>query len=135
MKQIIKSPNVLFLCMLLMLFVRPYSASDAKDANQKQRAASAIFHDIMQTLPSDMKAKVDSAGMKGKNDRLVSGSSAKGRASASGQTSMTRRDAAVGNLPDDVRGQVEKAITDIDLMNQNRQIQFKEYEKRHPGSR
>jgi hypothetical protein len=136
MKQIIKSLQVSFLCMLMLLFARPSSASDAKDTNLKQRAASAIFHDIMQTLPSDMKAKVDSAGMK-KNERPMS--SAKGRASAdsraSGQTSMSRRDAAVGNLPDDVRGQVEKAITDIDLMNQNRQIQFKEYEKKHPGSR
>lgn len=139
MKQIITILHVSSLCLLMMLFAQPSSASDAKDTNQRQRAASAIFDDIMQTLPNDMKAKVDSAGIGRKSDRSVSGSSSKAQAASdsrsSSQTSVMRRNDAAGSLPDDVRGQIEKAISDIDLMNQDRQIQFKEYEKRHPGAR
>jgi hypothetical protein len=136
-KMIFKSALVSFLCVLFLAPAQPSRASDAKDTNQRQRAASAIFDDIMQTLPGDMKTKVDSAGVMTKNGRPVSASKAHAAADSrsSSQTSAMRRDEAAGSLPDDVRGQVEKAISDIDLMNQSRQIQFKEYEKRHPGSR
>jgi hypothetical protein len=137
MKQIIQTLQIALLCMLVPIVAGQSFSSETRDTNQKQRAASAIFSDIMQTLPSGMKAKVDSASANRKNER--SAPSVKGRAApdsrSSSEAAASRRDGAIHNLPDDVRGQVEKAITDIDLMNQNRQIQFKEYEKKHPGPR
>jgi hypothetical protein len=137
MKQFMKPLYVSMLCVLIPLFAHQAVSSDPKDTNQKQRAASSIFDDIMQTLPAPMKAKVDSASANRKCERQaqpVKGQ-ASGASRSTNQAAASRRDGAVNNLPDDVRGQVEKAVTDIDLMNQNRQVQFKEYEKKHPGAR
>jgi hypothetical protein len=137
MRQTILRIQIMVVGLLMLSVAHPATASEGNDTNLKQRAASAIFNDIMQTLPNTMKNKVDSAGMSRKIE--YRGSSSNGHnpsnSQTSGRTSAERRDGAVKNLPDDVRGQVEKAIADIDLMNQNRQIQFKEYEKKHPGSR
>jgi hypothetical protein len=137
MKQKILTLQIALLCMLMPVFAQPSVPSDVRDTNRNRRAASAIFNDIMQTLPNAMKVKVDSAGMSRKTECPVAASKGHGPANsrASGPASSVRRDGAVKNLPVDVRGQVEKAIADIDLMNQNRQIQFKEYGKKHPGSR
>jgi hypothetical protein len=137
MKQIIHTLQIALLCMLMPIVARQSVSSDTKDGSRKQRAVSAIFSDIMQTLPPGMKAKVDSASTNRKNVRpapSAQGPEPSGSRSSS-EAAASRRDGAIHNLPDDVRGQVEKAIVDIDLMNQNRQIQFKEYEKKHPGPR
>jgi hypothetical protein len=113
------------------------SSDNARDTGRKQQQTAAIFDEIMQTLPSDMKAKVDSASVCAKNDakKQDKGSSS----TASGPQRQTPqsadRDAAVRQLPDDVRARVEKAMSDIDLMNQDRQIQFKDSERKHPGNK
>jgi hypothetical protein len=124
------------LCIMVPLFAQKLSGNDSKPADQKQRTASAIFDDIMLTLPGDMKAKVDSAASNRKCVRPSSASSvrASGDSRASNKAAASREN-AVGTLPEEVRSQVEKAIIDNDLMNQNRQVQFKEYEKKHPGTR
>ena len=44
------------------------SSGNAKDTGRKQHATAAIFDEIMQTLPSDMKAKVDSASVCARSD-------------------------------------------------------------------
>jgi hypothetical protein len=139
MNQIIKSMRQSLLWMFFIvapLFAQQSSGNVSKPADQKQRAASAIFDDIMLTLPGDMKAKVDSAASSRKCVRPSSASDSKasGDSHASNKAAASREN-AVGTLPDDVRSQVEKAIIDNDLMNQNRQVQFKEYEKKHPGAR
>jgi hypothetical protein len=140
MKNINISLRFAFLSMLCMtppLFSRQSPSIDANPAGQKQSAASAIFNDIMLTLPADMKAKVDSASISGKYARPQPPS--KGRPAAesspSKRAAMEKRNGAIADLPEDVRDQVEKSIIDIDLRNKDRQIQFKEYEKKHNGSR
>jgi Ni/Co efflux regulator RcnB len=102
------------------------------DASQKQRKTSAIFDEIMQTLPNDMKAKVDSAStIKKKNaGGQTSSSSNSGNQKA---PAAANRDDALKQLPDDVRQRVEKAISDIDVSNQDRQILFKDSKKRSAG--
>jgi hypothetical protein len=143
MKQIKKSLQFFLLCMVCLMTPLVAQSGDTPSqgaVDQKQRAASAIFDDIMLTLPGDMKAKVDSAAASGKSSRTARNvpcakNDAAGQARSSSNASADKRDGAVSGLPDDVRGQVEKAMTDIDLMNENRQVQFKEYEKKHPGSR
>jgi hypothetical protein len=119
---------------LAALFVMPSLAqTDARDTNQKQRSASAIFDEIMQTLPADMKAKVDSASCESRAD--VKSNAVKPQQSAKPASLQNNRDGAVQELPEDVRGKVEKAISEIDLGNQNRQIQFKEFEKKRQGGK
>jgi len=135
MKLIVTILRTLLLCVLVPVLAHAASPSDSKALNQKQRATSVIFNDIMQTLPNTMKARVDSASTNIKNKRSASSADPKSTSDSRSVTSAARKDGAVQNLPEDVRGKVEKAIIDIDLMNQDRQVQFKEYEKKHPGSK
>jgi hypothetical protein len=136
MKRILRILQSALVCSLPVLAAGP-SENGVAGANQKQQATAAIFDEIMQTLPPDMKARVDSASAGKKNDSKNTG---KGSARASAGTQKQRpqtsdRDAAVQQLPEDVRAKVEKAISDIDLMNQDRQIQFKDYEKKRQGGK
>jgi hypothetical protein len=107
------------------------TAGSNSDAHQKQRETSAIFDEIMQTLPSDMKAKVDSASTIKKEN--VGGQTSSGALSNQKQGTVANRDDALKQLPDDVRQRVEKAISDIDVSNQDRQILFKDSKKRSAG--
>ncbi|HMD67681.1 MAG TPA: hypothetical protein VKF42_02315 [Chitinivibrionales bacterium] len=113
------------------------SSGNPKDTGRKQHETAAIFDEIMQTLPSDMKAKVDSASVCARSEakKQDKGSSVTSSGSQKQASQPADRDDAVRQLPDDVRAKVEKAISDIDLMNQDRQIQFKDYEKKRPGSK
>lgn len=129
--------SLCMLCMVPHLFARQSPLGDSNATDQKQRATSAIYNEIMLTLPRDMAAKVDSAAIRGKSGRTQQSSKNRPVAESSSSKSAIagKRDGAVANLPEEVRDQVEKAIIDIDLMNKDRQIQFKEYEKKHQGSR
>lgn len=113
------------------------SSDNAKDTGRKQHETAAIFDEIMQTLPLDMKAKVDSASVCARNDakKQDKGSSGNSLGPQKQASQPADRDGAVRQLPDDVRAKVEKAISEIDLMNQDRQIQFKDYEKKRPGGK
>jgi hypothetical protein len=119
-------------CIFVPLFAYSAWSSDTKEVNRKQRATSEIFSDIMQTLPNNMKAKVDSASC-ARNNRNAAAAKANSASDSRTKVTTVHRDGVVQNLPEDVRGKVEKAILDVDLMNQDRQVQFKEYEKKHPG--
>jgi hypothetical protein len=124
-------------CVLTQFVYTPFAQTGTKDTNQKQAAAS-IFDEIMQTLPADMKAKVDSASMAPKADPKSprkNNSSANPQQSPKPGSQEINRETAVKELPVEVRGKVERAISEIDLMNQNRQIQFKEYEKKRLGNK
>jgi hypothetical protein len=123
-------------CSLPVLAAGP-SGNGLAGADQKQQATDAIFDEIMQTLPPEMKARVDSASAGKKIDSKNPGkASARSPAGTQKQPPQTGdRDAAVQQLPEDVRVRVEKAISDIDLMNQDRQIQFKDYEKKRQGGK
>ena len=84
-----------------------------------------------------MKAKVDSAGVEVKADAKAQQKNSSSNALRPLKPALQEpsRDGAVSKLPDDVRDKVEKAISEIDRMNQDRQVQFKEYEKKHLGSK
>ena len=121
----------------LPAFPQTAASGNAKDTDARQHETAVLFDEIMQTLPSDMKAKVDSASACARSDagRQEKGSSAAASAAQKQPALNNDRDAAVQKLPEDVRAKVEKAISDIDFMNQDRQIQFKDYEKKHQGGK
>jgi hypothetical protein len=140
MKDLLSVIQVILLCFLAPAFAQSPGSDGSKDTNQRHHATNAIFNEIMSTLPLDMKAKVDSAGINSvaarHDQKQGTRNSMPGKspmALPQGVTPGVLREEAIKGLPEEVRGQVEKAISDIDLMNQNRQIQFKEYEKKHLG--
>jgi hypothetical protein len=109
------------------------TAGDNNNASQKQRETSAIFEEIMQTLPSDMKAKVDSASATKKKNAVGQTSSASNSGNQKQASLAADRNDALKQLPEDVRQRVEKAISDIDNSNQDREILFKDSKKRAVG--
>jgi hypothetical protein len=135
MKSVATIIQILLLCLLAPVAGQPSGTTVKGDTNQKQHAASAIFDEIMQTLPADMKAKVDSASEDVRADAKVQQKNPSAPRPLKPGLQEQSRDGAVSKLPEDVRSKVEKAISEIDLMNQDRQIQFKEYEKKHLGSK
>ena len=137
MKSVANILQILLLCLLAPVAGQPSGTTVKGDTNQKQHAASDIFNEIMQSLPADMKAKVDSAGLDVKADAKTQqkNSSSNAPRPLKSAPQEPSRNGAVNKLPEDIRSKVEKAISEIDLMNQDRQIQFKEYEKKHPGSK
>jgi hypothetical protein len=137
MKSAANILQIILLCLLAPVAGQPSGTTAKGDTNQKQHAASDIFNEIMQSLPTDMKAKVDSAGVDVKADAKAQQKNSSSNAARPLKPALQEpsRDGAVSKLPEDVRSKVEKAISEIDLMNQDRQIQFKEYEKKHPGSK
>jgi hypothetical protein len=138
MKSSIYLLQIALMCLFTSLVAQSPGQNGTKDTNQKQHATSAIFDEIMQTLPADQKAQIDSASVDVKSDsRDVHKNTAAANTSRTVRPSVSEsgRDGAVKELPDDVRGKVEKAISEIDLMNQDRQIQFKEYEKKRQGNK
>jgi hypothetical protein len=137
MKTITSIFQILLLCLLAPVAGQSSGTTANGDTNQKQHAASAIFNEIMQTLPTDMKAKVDSASVDVKADAKAQQKNSSSNAPRPLKPNLQEpaRDGAVSKLPEEMRGKVEKAISEIDLMNQNRQVQFKEYEKKRLGTR
>ncbi|HUI92397.1 MAG TPA: hypothetical protein VLX68_09150 [Chitinivibrionales bacterium] len=135
MKYLAYILQILIVCLLAPVAGQPSGSSVKGDTNQKQHAASDIFNEIMQSLPADMKAKVDSAAADVKADAKAQQKNQSSESQSSKGTGADSRDGAVNKLPAEMRDKVEKAISDMDLMNQNRQIQFKEYEKKRLGGK
>jgi hypothetical protein len=140
MKKVLSILRVVLLCLLAPAFAQSPGPDGSKDTNQRHHEANAIFNEIMSTLPLDMKAKVDSAAINSMDARHMQKPGTRNTipgkspiAPPQGAAAGVSREGAIKGLPEEVRGQVEKAISDIDLMNQDRQIQFKEYEKKHLG--
>jgi len=132
MKNMYYYISIAIVCLMTTLG-NAQTTGNTHDASQKQRATSAIFDEIMQTLPSDQKTKVDSASTIKRKNAGGQTSSASNSGNQKQAPGAADRDDALQQLPDDVRQRVEKAISDIDNSNQDRQILFKDSKKRSAG--
>ena len=98
------------------------SADKAAD----KRNYDAIFSDILNSLPQDKRALVDSAhGAKG-NAVPATGPADPEAARKAGET---KRSQALQALPPEVKARVDKAISDLDNRRKQKQAEFKELEK------
>jgi hypothetical protein len=82
-----------------------------------------IFNDIMQSLPADVKLKLDSVSTVNNNANIVS--------RKNGPNTNKTYKGQLDGLSDDMRIRVEKAMHEIDLQKQKRQLQFKETKRKN----
>ncbi|MBD3393493.1 MAG: DUF4414 domain-containing protein [Chitinivibrionales bacterium] len=90
-----------------------------------------IFDEIMQSLPKDAKAQVDSAKQAGATAQ--SGESVQTREQAA-ERAMDREQ-ALEELPQELRNQVEKAIGRMESTSKKRQVEFKERRAEKSGNK
>ena len=109
--------------MIPVLAAAVFMSSAAQEKPAPARSSSEIFNEIMQSLPNDARAKIDSIHTLVQNRKIgqPSCSLSLGRPAADAGGS-----AALGNLSPDLRQKVEKAIQEIEKQRQKRQLQFKE---------
>lgn len=89
---------------------------------EEKTATDNIFKDIMQSLPENVKNKLDSLKSKPVDRKL----------SVPDKSTINRlNDQRRSDLSQDLRLKVEKAMKEIDLQQQKRQLQFKESKKKN----
>ena len=105
-------------------------AEEPKKANGKgdsNISTDQIFSDIMQTLPKDLKSKVENAN-EIMNDRKTPENVIEEKKEAAVQAEEQKQK-ALQELPEDVRVKVEKVIKEMDSRMKERQGQLKELNK------
>lgn len=94
-------------------------------STEKKTATDNIFEEVMQSLPENVKMKIDSvAGKKTENHRQES--SAEHKIKADENINRLKN----SDLSDDLRKKVEKAMNEIDRQQSKRELQFKESQKK-----
>lgn len=113
--------------------------SGAIHAQEEPKSVSpeAIFEDIMQTLPNQVRAQVDSASASS-HTQTVRASDVSDQSVSSDSESQSNDDAqarALTSLPESVQQRVEKAIQEIEQSSSERAVQFKEHRQRQKGGK
>ena len=111
------------------------AAAAEKPASAKQEY-DAIFSDILQSLPQDKRALVDSAhGAKGAGPHAAppanpgNGKPTEEEKEKARQAAKAKRSEAIQALPPEMRSRVDKAITDLDNRRKEKQAELKELGK------
>lgn len=129
---ILKTVIMIGLALSLSPFIlKAGEPDDVKDKNADAQTGRPvviedIFKDIIQTLPSNVKADLDSLRKvqeKGNKNQVHKVDTQK----IAEQISMDKR---MKDLPENVRKQVEMAIQEIEKNREERELQFKEMQKK-----
>lgn len=91
---------------------------------QNELRTDEIFNDIMQSLPADIKSRVDSIKI---NPQKKSSSYFQNKSTIEIQTIKNKN---MENISQELKIKIEKAMKEIDLKKQKRQMQFKENKSR-----
>jgi hypothetical protein len=102
------------------------SATPAKDANE-------IFNSILQTMPKDMKLRVDSASVIQKSQKENGKKIPAQSNSEKSKLYAENKNASLDKLPDEVRQQVLKTMQEIEQQKMERMIEFKESKEQKNG--
>jgi hypothetical protein len=120
-------PPLIFRGVLLVaLAVCGVSAQESGDSNKQvsnEKRLDLLFDQIMQTLPEGARSKVDSAATVKTDRRPVSGVTSAGKMDHITAHSPRER---LSELPDDLKAQVERAITDMEQRKEERKAQFRD---------
>ena len=127
-----------FTAILMVVCVAAVSFSQAPGENKGDGGkettveTDAIFDDIIQSLPGQLRAEVDSAKQAGAASAQAPDAEAVQKRT---EEQEQLRQEALDELPEKVRNQVEKAIDDMDENLQERQLQFKEQKGKMKGNK
>ena len=109
-----------------IFFVTGVSAqNDSRPASVDEKRLDLLFNEIMETLPDQERSRVDSAAtVTTRSKQLPQSPSTESH--RNGTVPVQTR---LNGLPDELRGQVERAIVDMEQRKEERKIQFRESRK------
>lgn len=119
-----KNLNFLLIIIGAAFLCTAQDPSDVKNGGQEQQI-DKLFDQIMLTFPEDVKARVDAASCQKMAAPLKTGDQNK-----SEELVTPRRDELINELPDEVRKQVEKTISEIETRRNEKAIQFRDYKRK-----
>jgi|GEM_PF-2307085 len=124
--------RVIMISLVLFPFIlkaeQPGEKNDGKAEIQDKRPVviEDIFKDILQTLPSNVKADLDSL----KKGQTKETKSTVKKVDTEKIAEQINQDKRMKDLPENIRKQVEQAIQDIEKNREERELQFKEMQKK-----
>lgn len=116
-----------------------FVAADSTHSEIRVKTTDKLFAEIMESLPGEAKARVDSAGStvlqksnqtKSKKEQARLEKSPLPKNVKEGQL----RDQRLEQLPEQLRLQVEKAISDIDKRREEKALEFKEINRKRENA-
>lgn len=115
----------------LLLPAYAISAQPTDKTEEAQKSYSDIFTDIMESLPQESRAQVDSASQARPRTHSDGVEDSRDEASTGGNKGQAdelagKRSKALDELPPDVRQRVEKAMETMKQRHENKAMQFKE---------
>lgn len=127
-----------FICtaavVLFLWCVAPGNAQQPDDSNTQHAAEQrldALFNKIMQTMPNEVRERVDSASTIVREDRRPGEKKESlSPESRKGSESERRLNNRLNELPDNLKTQVEETIAEMQQRNEKRKAQFRESRKR-----
>jgi hypothetical protein len=108
------------ICSIILNAYAQVKDKKAEGSVQNELRTDEIFDDIMQSLPADVRSRVDSIKMV---SQKKSPSSFQNQSATELQTIKNKN---FENVSTELKVKIEKAMKDIDLQKQKRQMQFKE---------
>lgn len=122
--------NRLFVLSALLLSGLTISAQSVDEPTEEQKSYGDIFSDIMESLPRESKAQVDSASQT-RNQRQGAENVLRERIGADVDEERAEQlgrmeSKALDELPEDVRRRVEKAMKTIEERRESKVMKFKE---------
>lgn len=89
--------------------------------------ANDIFNSMIQTMPEEMKSRVDSASVSQKSQKNeIKSTGEKSPAKVSKQEAARMQGVDLNKLPESVREQVRKTIQELEQQKEERILEFKE---------
>jgi hypothetical protein len=123
-KLIMKTYLIRIITLAAALTVVPVTA---QSNNSVSDDPNRIFSTMMQTMPSELKMRVDSASHAVSVSQIVKDSSCHSKNSdLQMNTSKNSSDAGIDKLPEAIRAQVLKTMQEIETDKQKRMLEFKE---------
>jgi len=100
--------------------------------NDSNRDADEIFNSIMQTMPDEKKARVDSASSVSKSMKKTgdTGKKSMAKTGTSGKT-IDRNEVSIEHLPEAVRRQISKTMQEVEQQKVDHMIEFKEIREKN----
>ncbi|MBN1306316.1 MAG: hypothetical protein JXA18_00260 [Chitinispirillaceae bacterium] len=107
------------------------AAAEAQETTANGPDPNEIFNSIMQTMPGEMKARVDSASVVQRAQKKTHGTSATlFEGGKNPPAAVDAKEATLDKLPEAVREQVRKTMQELERENSERMLQFKEVRER-----
>ncbi|MBN1576804.1 MAG: hypothetical protein JW913_09645 [Chitinispirillaceae bacterium] len=107
------------------------AAARAQETTAGSADPNEIFNSIMQTMPGEMKARIDSASAVQQSQTAADGTNAPLHGGDNEPAAaVDARRAGLDKLPEAVREQVRKTMKELERENVERMLQFKEVQNR-----